>query len=160
MSDYLTVYTVAIDGGWLDKYKPKLMIGQFEQKGNLKMLQEHIAINVKDPAAMADWYGKHLGLKVVRDTGQAYFIADDSGHGIIEIYNNPADEVPDYANMNPLLLHIAFVSEDVDADEARLIAAGATKHGETIREAGDTIAMLRDPWGLAIQLAKRKNPML
>ena len=52
-----------------------------------------------------------------------------------------------------MALHIAFVSKDVDADEAKLIAAGATKYGETIREYGNTIAMLRDPWGLAIQLA-------
>ncbi|MBW8014586.1 MAG: VOC family protein [Planctomycetes bacterium] len=124
------------------------------------MLQEHIAFNVEEPAAMVDWYCTHLGLAVVKDTGAAFFIADDSGHGILEIYNNPAAEVPDYANMDPLLVHIAFVSEDVDADEARLIAAGATKYKETIREGGDTVSILRDPWGLAIQLCKRGTPMV
>ena len=27
---------------------------------------EHFAINVKDPRAMADWYVRHLGLRVLR----------------------------------------------------------------------------------------------
>jgi glyoxylase I family protein len=124
------------------------------------MLQEHIAFNVVDPAGFVDWYCTHLGLKVVKDAGAAFFIADDSGHGILEVYHNPDAEVMDYANMDPLLVHIAFVSEDVDADEARLIAAGATKYKETIRQGGDTVAILRDPWGLAIQLAKRDVPMI
>ena len=124
------------------------------------MKQEHIGINVKDPKAMADWYCEHLSMTIAKDAGQALFIADRSGHGVLEIYNNPAVEVPDYAGMDPLLLHIAFVSEDVDADEAKLIKAGATKYKETIRENGDVIAILRDPWGLAIQLAKRAEPFM
>jgi glyoxylase I family protein len=124
------------------------------------MLQEHIAFNVEDPTGVAGWYCEHLGLKKVAGSGDVYFIADDSGHGILEIYKHPEAPVPDYASMNPMALHVAFVSADVDADEARLIAAGAVKYGETIREGGNVIAMLRDPWGLPIQLASREKPML
>jgi glyoxylase I family protein len=124
------------------------------------MRQEHIAFNVAEPVALADWYIKHLGLKKVGGSGEAFFLADDCGHGVLEIYKNSDAPVPDYFEIHPMALHIAFVSEDVDADEARLIAAGATKFGDTIREDGNTIAMLRGPWGIAIQLAKRDKPFI
>jgi len=121
---------------------------------------EHIAINVKAPAEMAEWYCKNLGLQIVRDTGQAFFLADENRNSILEIYNNPPDAVPDYASMDLLLFHIAFVSEDVTADRARLIEAGATADGEVNTGNGDTFAVVRDPWGVAVQLVKRKEPML
>lgn len=121
---------------------------------------EHIGINIKAPAEMAEWYCKNLGLQIVRDTGQAFFLADENKNSILEIYNNPPDAVPDYASMDPLLFHIAFASDDVKADFDRLKEAGAKPFGEIVEAAGDTIAILRDPWGLPIQLAKRKTPML
>ena len=121
---------------------------------------EHIGINIKAPKEMAQWYCENLGLQIVRDTGQAFFLADENSNSILEIYNNPPDAVPDYASMDPLLFHIAFVSDDVKADFERLKKAGATPFGEIVEAGGDTIAILRDPWGLPIQLAKRKETML
>jgi hypothetical protein len=42
----------------------------------------------------------------------------------------------------------------------RLVAAGATPVGEVVvTPAGDPFAMLRDPWGLARQLARRARPL-
>ena len=96
---------------------------------------EHIAVNVKAPAEMARWYCDNLGMQIVRDTGQAFFIGDEDNNTILEIYNNPPDAVPDYASMDLLLFHIAFVSEDVSADRDRLIEAGATADGEVMRDA-------------------------
>jgi hypothetical protein len=59
--------------------------------------------------------------------------------------------------MDPLLIHIAFVSENPRQDAARLMAAGATHDGEV--EHGDNLLiMLRDPWGLCIQLCRRAQP--
>ena len=98
------------------------------------MLVEHVAVNVDDPGGMAKWYCENLGMKVVRDTGTAYFIGDESGHGILEIYNNPPDKVPNYETMDPLLLHIAFQSDNVSKDHKRLVAAGATPVGECPEE--------------------------
>ncbi len=121
---------------------------------------EHIAINVKEPAEMTEWYCTNLGMKIVRDTGQAFFLADESKNTILEIYNNPPDAVPDYASMDPLLFHIAFASDDIVADRKRLIEAGAKPIGEVNSDNGDTFAVVRDPWGLPIQLVKRKKPML
>ncbi len=121
---------------------------------------EHIAINVKAPKEMAQWYCDNLGMQIVRDTGQAFFIGDENKDTILEIYNNPPDAVPDYASMDPLLFHIAFASDDVEADRKRLIEAGAVPAGEVNQDKGDTFAIVRDLWGVAIQLVKRKVQML
>jgi len=127
------------------------------------MKLEHFAINVSDPRAFADWYVRHMGLKVVRQMDKApftTFLADDSGNVMIEIYNNPPDEVPPYRTMNPLLLHLAFVSNDPEADCKRLAEAGAELVEEVRLNDGSFLVMMRDPWGLALQLCKRGKTML
>jgi glyoxylase I family protein len=124
---------------------------------------EHLALNVTDPVAMAVWYEAHLKLKVVRQLKNApytHFLADSSGTMMLEIYNNPPDQVPSYGAMNPLVLHVAFVSDDPEADKTALLSAGATLVEEQCFDDGSHLVMLRDPWGLAIQLCKRGVPML
>lgn len=124
---------------------------------------EHFALNVENPPAMASWYTANLGMRVVRQMPEApytTFLADESGRIMIEVYNNPADEVPDYRQMNPLLVHLAFVSERPGEDKDRLLQAGASLETEQHLEDGSHIVMLRDPWGLALQLCKRAVPML
>ncbi|WP_372638657.1 VOC family protein [Fodinibius sp.] len=124
---------------------------------------EHFAMNVEEPLAMADWYVDHLGLEIVKqETEPPYmtFLTDDSGRVMIEIYQNPADQVPDYRNRDPLIMHLALVSEDPAADKKRLTEAGAQEMSDEILEDGSHLVMLRDPWGLAIQLCKRSTPML
>lgn len=129
-----------------------------------KIRFEHIAINVEDPVGMAKWYCQNLGMKIVRKGPapvNAHFISDAGGNMIMEIYNNPPDAVPDYASMDPLLLHIAFMVDDVKGIREKLIAAGAQAVGDiTVTPAGDELAMLRDPWGVAIQFVKRAEPMI
>lgn len=89
------------------------------------------------------------------------FIADDSGRVMLEVYHFPDVTVPNYADMNPLFLHVAFVCEDVSGTAQRLVDAGASLvSGPEIKPNGDEMAMLRDPWGLAIQLCRRGSPMV
>ena len=125
---------------------------------------EHVAFLVDDPEAVADWYCKHLGMVVVRKGDppvRMRFLADEAGKTMFEIYASPEVETPDYRNQHHLVLHLAFYADDIDADRERLIAAGATPVDEvTVTPAGDRLAMLRDPWGLALQLVERKKPML
>src|SRR5882724_9485294 len=124
---------------------------------------EHVAFNVADPIAMAHWYVEHLEMRVVRTSGpptQAHFLVDAAGQSIIEIYHNAKAPVPDYCKLDPLVLHLAFAVDDVRATRARLLQAGATAEGEmTTTPGGDDLAMLRDPWGFAVQLVKRAVPM-
>ncbi|MCU0915183.1 MAG: VOC family protein [Planctomycetes bacterium] len=125
---------------------------------------EHVGLNVADPIKAAQWYVDNLGMKVLREgppPANARFLADGAGNMMIELYHNPPEAVPNYAAMDPLLLHVAFQVEDVDAIRSKLLGAGATAVGEvTTTEAGDKLAMLRDPWGLAIQFVRRADPML
>jgi glyoxylase I family protein len=124
---------------------------------------EHFAFNVKDPVKMTAWYEKNLGLNTVKHVLEppfTTFMADDSGRVMIEFYNNPADNVPNYEQMHPLLLHLAFVSEDPANDKKRLVEAGATLVSEDKFEDGTHLLMMRDPWGFSIQFCKRGKTML
>lgn len=125
---------------------------------------EHVALQVAAPAEMVRWYRENLGMKIVRQKGDdSFFIADEAGRVVLEIYHNPAAKVPDYASMDPLELHVAFASDDVRADIERLTSAGASLEGAPadIRPTaqGDTFAIVRDPWGLAVQLVRRADPL-
>ena len=125
---------------------------------------EHIAFQVSDPADMADWYVQHLGCSIKRSAGEpsfVRFVMDGSGDAMMELYHNPSVSVPDYRSMHPMILHVAFVSANPQADRDRLVAAGATVEDSYTRTpAGDELVMLRDPWGVALQLVKRADPML
>lgn len=124
---------------------------------------EHFAINVADPVAMAAWYCEHLNMQVVRQgdaPDHTHFLADASGRMMLEIYHALPDQVPDYAAMHPLVLHLAFATENAQATHDHLLAAGATAMGGVgAKPSGDQMAMLRDPWGLVIQLCQRQTPL-
>lgn len=123
---------------------------------------EHVAFNVADPVSTAEWYCKHCGLRVVRhipQPAQTHFLADADAT-VLEIYCNPPDQIPDYRNMNPLLFHLALASSDPTADARRLVTAGATYVEEVKLPDGSHLIMLRDPWGIALQLCKRTKPLL
>ena len=125
---------------------------------------EHIAFVVDDPDAVAEWYCENLGMQLVRQGPppvKMTFLADSEGQTMYEVYAQPTVETPDYASMNPLALHFAYSSENIEADFERLKAAGATVVQEPdSTDAGDTLAMLRDPWGVCVQLVTRKEKML
>lgn len=124
---------------------------------------EHIALNVANPLAMADWYEEHLGLLAVKKMHESpymIFLADDSGKIMIEIYQNPKATVLDFPSLDPLKLHLAFVSIDPGADAQRLIQVGASLVSDDTLSDGTRLVMLRDPWGLALQLVKRAKTLL
>ena len=125
---------------------------------------EHVALQVDDPVSVAKWWTAHLGMTVKRSEEVSpfgHFLADDGDAVMIEIYHNPVVPVPDYSAVDPALMHIAFASDDVEADRDRLVAAGATQVGELMHtEELDTVVILRDPWGIPIQLAKRSARMI
>jgi glyoxylase I family protein len=125
---------------------------------------EHLACNVSDPAAMARWYVAHLGMVVLR--GQdiapyAHFLADSAGAVMLELYFNPTAPLFDFPATAPPTFHLAFRAEDVAAARARLLAAGAVAHGEVeTAPNGDVFAIVRDPWGVPVQLVSRGAPLL
>jgi glyoxylase I family protein len=127
------------------------------------MKLEHVAFQVREPAAAAEWLVAHLGFTVRRAVDRpvvARFLADSSGAVMLEIYYNPKVSVPDYWAIDPLHLHVALTCDDVPAAAERLVAAGATLLSGPETIGGDDLAMLRDPWGLPLQLVRRARPML
>jgi catechol 2,3-dioxygenase-like lactoylglutathione lyase family enzyme len=124
---------------------------------------EHVALNVADARAMADWYVAHLGMRIVRRVEgppHTRFLADSAGATVVEIYQSADARVPDYVRMDPLELHLAFDSRDPDGDREALIQAGATAVSDARLPDGTRLLMLRDPWGLALQLCARATPLL
>ena len=124
---------------------------------------EHFALNVPDPVALAEWYVRHLGMRVVRSVAEpphTRFLADEAGRVVMEVYRQKAP-VPDYFAMDPFVLHVAFVAADVAGARERLVAAGGTAVGEVVTTpAGDVLAWVRDPWGVPLQLVKRSRSLL
>jgi catechol 2,3-dioxygenase-like lactoylglutathione lyase family enzyme len=125
---------------------------------------EHFALNMQDPVAAAAWYVRHLGMRVVRSLSAApftHFLADGSQRVVVEMYGHTKAPVPDYAAMDPLVFHIAFLTADVRATRDRLLAAGASSAGDlTTTPVGDEMTFLRDPWGVPLQLVKRAVPLM
>ena len=122
---------------------------------------EHVALNVPEARAMVRWYGENLGLKVVRkvdDDRHIHFLGDDTGRVFLELYSNPVAPYPDYAAMNPQVLHVAFYAPDAGAVQQRLVAAGAKPFSDDTLEDGTRLIMVRCPWGVPLQLAQRAKP--
>lgn len=125
---------------------------------------EHFALQVADPIAMARWYVVHLGMTIQRGSNKppfAHFLADDGGQMLIELYYNDAHDVPERKEIPSAHFHLAFVSENIDRDRARLIDSGATAEGDiNTQPNGDLVCFLRDPWGLSLQLVQRVERLL
>ena len=122
---------------------------------------EHFALNVPDAVKHGEWLVEHLGFTIVRsmpDSPYMRFLADGSGRVVVELYTNPAAGCLDFSNRGPLEFHFALVSQDAIADQARLEAAGATLVEAQVLADGSRLTMLRDPWGVALQLCQRARP--
>ncbi len=53
---------------------------------------------------------------------------------------------------------MAFVSQDANADKRRLLDKGASFVEEITKGDGSHLVMLRDPWGMPLQLCHRAEP--
>jgi glyoxylase I family protein len=125
---------------------------------------EHTAFLVDNAKAVADWWCENLGMEMVRYGGppsHMTFLRDASGKTMFEIYENDTLNTPEYVSMHVSILHFAFYTDDIEGERDRLLASGATLVDDVyVTDAGDQLAMLRDPWGVAIQVLKRKDPMV
>ena len=127
------------------------------------MKLEHVALNVPNVHEVVKFFVDNFGMRVVMSIDAPpymNFIADESG-SMLELYSNPAVPMPDYANIHPTNLHIAFTSPDIEADRARLIAAGAEPVGEiTLSPTGDKLAFFRGAGSVPFQLLQRQKPLI
>jgi catechol-2,3-dioxygenase len=122
------------------------------------MVFEHFALNVSPIAEIVEWYVAHIGLTVVSEQKEPpfmTFLADSSGRVLLELYYRLEETITDFSEQHPLTFHVAFVSENAEADKERLIRMGASYLEEVKKEDGSHLVMLRDPWGMPLQLCQR-----
>jgi glyoxylase I family protein len=118
---------------------------------------EHVGLCADDPLHLAEWYVRILDFRIVRALPEhhTYFVRVPRGE-MLEIYpakhpTNPVD------NVHRGLRHIALSVSDIDAEIARLRAAGVTVPDETIVVTSDMkLAFFRDPEGNLLHLVERK----
>lgn len=83
------------------------------------------------------------------------FLADSGGRVIMELYNRPDELITDFTQHHFLTFHVAFVSENAQADSERLVAEGASYVEVVKKDDRSHLVMLRDPWGMPLQLCQR-----
>lgn len=126
------------------------------------MIFEHFALNVNNVDEVVAWYTQFVGLKVVnaqKEPPFMTFLADSSDRVMLELYYRPDEKITDFTQQHFLTFHLAFVSENAEEAKDKLIAEGATFVAEVKKEDGSHLIMLRDPWGMPLQLCQRKDPL-
>jgi predicted enzyme related to lactoylglutathione lyase len=124
------------------------------------MMFEHFAINVEKPQQMAEWYVKNLNMEICKamtESPYTHFLADYTGRLVMEIYANSNAEIPDYQKEHPLRFHFAFASENAEKMKNKLVKAGATIFEELKPNEGTHLVMLRDPFGVPLQICQRSE---
>jgi catechol-2,3-dioxygenase len=122
---------------------------------------EHIGLCVDEPFDMADWYVKNLNFTILKKDGSkndgVVFIEDSKGKTILELYNAPGIERINFSSLTPLQFHIAIEVENPYEKSLDLEKVGAKIEGESIRNnyKGEKY-MVRDPWGVTLQILNRK----
>lgn len=122
------------------------------------MIFEHFALNIANLEEVVSWYVEHVGLKVVSQQKESpfmTFLADSSDRVILELYHRPDEKITNFPEQHQLTFHVAFVSENAKEDRLRLEKRGASFVEEVKKEDGSHLVMLRDPWGLPLQLCQR-----
>ncbi len=126
------------------------------------MIFEHFALNVAEPHKMKEWYVEHVGFHVVSEMEESpfmIFLADHTGRVVLELYRNEAGAILDYPDLHHLTIHLALESADSASDSEQLISAGCSLVEEINKDDGSKLIMLRDPWGLALQICQRGERM-
>ena len=122
---------------------------------------EHYALNVPDSVTVADWYAKNCRMKIVKAIDvepPPRFLADETGRVVLEIYSNRAVVMPDFARMDSLEYLSVFAVVDPEGEKARLQEAGARFEESIQPSEGTKLILMRDPFGMALQLCKRAEP--
>ena len=124
---------------------------------------EHFALNVPEPVKMTAWYKKHFEIQILLGMDAppfTHFWGDSEGRVFCEVYHNPKAKVLEYQEQHPLEFHFAFAVNDPEALKKQLTLDGATFFEEVNLDDGSKLVMMRDPWGIPLQLCKRGTPFL
>lgn len=112
---------------------------------------DYTVLDCPDTAALAEFYGKVLGWKIVRSEGDWAVL---QGPGELRLaFQQAADFVPLDWPSDGIKIHLDFVVDDMDAAEQYVLGLGATKLEGNQNHAGFTV--FRDPVGHVFCLCRR-----
>ena len=123
---------------------------------------KYTGIRVKDLERSLEFYTKVMGLKkadrgTMRAGGKYILLKDEESGQRLELNYYPSGTkfYEEYCEGSELD-HLAFWSKDVRKDCKKLLAAGATVAVEPWDEGSYTLAFVRDPDGIWIELIGKK----
>lgn len=125
---------------------------------------EHIGFIVPEPVSMGEWYSENFSLGVLRKLGNdeqgVVFLKDPESGTVLEFAKlKEIDPLP-FRSLPDLQVHLAFESDNPLKTSGQLEKAGAEFIGESPKaEAENERFLLKDPWGMTIQIIKRKNSL-
>jgi len=122
---------------------------------------EHFAIAACDSKALADWYIKLFGLRVVYDNGQTpptYMLKDTTGM-VLEILPAGSGQKADYPQTMAGIRHIAVTVDDMESAERELRSHGVTEFIERRYLEDCKLLFFRDPEGNILHLMWRTKPL-
>ena len=122
---------------------------------------EHFAIAALDSKALADWYCKLFGLRVVYDNGKQppTFLLKAPDGMVLEILPATSGEKVDYGQTAAGFRHLAVTVDDYAAAEAHLREHGITDFVERRESETSKLLFFRDPEGNILHLMWRQKPL-
>ena len=123
---------------------------------------EHIGFIVPSPVSMGEWYSENFSLEILRKLGNdeqgVVFLKDPESGTVLEFAKLKEIDPVSYRSLPDLQIHLAFESENPREFSRKLEKAGAEFIGESPKaEAENERFLLKDPWGVTIQIINRKN---
>lgn len=117
----------------------------------------HVAVIASDYARSRHFYAEMLGLPVIREVYRAeresWKCDLDAGNAQIELFSFPSPPARVSRPEACGLRHLAFMSDDLDADVARLSASGIMLEEVRIDpHTGRRFTFFADPDGLPLEL--------
>jgi glyoxylase I family protein len=125
---------------------------------------DHPAISSHDARKLADWYCRHMGMKIIGDNGDTPpsfvlgFSEDVKDGAMLELMpvKNPGPPPVEVPRFCPGLRHFAVRVSNFDKAYAKLKDAGVTFLFEpVIAVGGGKIVSFRDPDGNEVQIVER-----
>jgi predicted enzyme related to lactoylglutathione lyase len=115
-----------------------------------------ICIDVDEVGRAVEFYGKALGLSVVKvESGWAQFKTGEQTFWIMKAPAGPEGQILRDYRRHWTPIHLDFVVDDIDQAVERVIQAGGKLEGEIRRSAGGAIANVSDPAGNGVDLVQR-----
>jgi len=124
---------------------------------------EHIGIAAKDTTALAEWYVRTLGFRIVTksaDTPPNYFVAAPND-AMLEIISANQAKRAEHEPRDPGIRHICIGVDDFAAAADDLQKKGVTFTGGVINlPSGGKVVFFTDPEGNLLHLVHRPEPLV